>query len=256
MSIVKEFKKDKLNVKIMDSRDEMGRVAADDAADALRKLLSEKDEVNVIFAAAPSQNETLAHLAEAEGIEWQRVNAFHMDEYIGLAKDAPQGFGNFLAAHFFDLVPLKTVNYLAPDANDPESTCKRYSALLREHPADLILMGIGENGHIAFNDPPVADFHDPKDVKIVELDPVCRNQQVNDGCFASIDLVPTHALSLTIPVFMRAGKLICSVPAPTKAEAVLHTLTNEKCDESCPATSMRLHPDATLYLDPDSAALL
>ena len=118
------------------------------------------------------------------------------------------------------------------------------------------MMGIGENGHIAFNDPPVADFNDPKLVKIVELDPICRQQQVNDGCFASLDLVPTHALSLTIPVFMRANKLICSVPAATKARAVYDTVNNEKCDESCPATAMRMHKDATLYVDPDSAALL
>ena len=256
MAIVKEFKKDNLTVKVMDSRDEMGRVAGEDAANALRALLAEKEEVNVIFAAAPSQNETLATLAAAEGIDWGRVNAFHMDEYIGLAPDAPQGFGNFLAAHFFDLVPLKSVNYLAPDANDPEATCARYTELLEKYPTDMIMMGIGENGHIAFNDPPVANFNDPKLVKIVELDPICRQQQVNDGCFASLDLVPTHALSLTIPVFMRADKLICSVPAATKAQAVYDTVNNEKCDESCPATAMRMHKDATLYVDPDSAALL
>ncbi len=254
--ITREFKKDKLTVKIMDSRLSMGEVAAADAAAYIKELQATKDELNIIFAAAPSQNETLAALVATEGIEWNKINAFHMDEYIGLPKDAPQGFGNFLARAIFDLVPFKSVNYLAPDANDPEATCKRYTELLKAHPVDMIMMGIGENGHIAFNDPPVADFKDTKLVKIVELDPICRQQQVNDGCFASLDLVPTHALSLTIPVFMKAKKLICSVPAPTKADAVYATCNNEEINEKCPATVMRLHNDATMYLDPDSAAKL
>ena len=253
---IKEFKKDRLKVKIADSRAEMGAVAAADAACALRDLLAKKDEVNVIFAAAPSQDDTLYALAEEEGIDWGRVNAFHMDEYIGLAANAPQRFGNYLTEHFFKLVPLKAVYYVAQGPEDPADSCARYTALLEKYPPDMIMMGIGENGHIAFNDPPVADFNDKTLIKPVALDGICRNQQVNDGCFASIDEVPTHALTLTVPVFMRAGKLICSVPAPTKAKAVYAALNNEKIDESCPATVMRKHPDATLYLDPDSAALL
>ncbi len=253
---MKTLKKDNLNVKILGSRAEMGAEAASDAAKALRALLAEKDEVNVVFAAAPSQNETLASLANEPDVDWSRVNAFHMDEYIGLAPDAPQRFGKYLYDHIFGLLPFKSVNYIMPDRDDPEATCREYTALLEKYPPDLIMMGIGENGHIAFNDPPVADFNDPLLIKVVELDPVCRNQQVNDGCFPTIDDVPTHALSLTIPVFMRAGKLVCSVPASTKARAVYDTLNNGKCDESCPATCMRMHGDATLYLDPDSAALL
>ena len=253
---MKTLKKENLFVKILGSRAEMGAAAASDAAKALRLLLEEKDEVNVVFAAAPSQNETLAALVKEPGIDWSRVNAFHMDEYIGLAPDAPQRFGKYLYDHVFGLLPFKSVNYIMPNKDDPEATCREYAALLEKYPPDLIMMGIGENGHIAFNDPPVADFNDPKLIKVVELDPICRNQQVNDGCFPTIDNVPTHALSLTIPVFMRAGKLICSVPASTKARAVYDTVNNEKCDESCPATCMRGHRAATLYLDPDSAALL
>ena len=255
MAIVKEFKKDNLTVKVMDSRDEMGRVAGEDAANALRALLAEKDEVNVIFAAAPSQNETLATLAAAEGIDWGRVNAFHMDEYIGLAPDAPQGFGNFLAAHFFDLVPLKSVNYLAPDANDPEATCARYTELLDMYPTDMIMMGIGENGHIAFNDPPVADFNDPFLVKKVELDEICRNQQVHDGCFPTLDDVPKYAITLTVPALTSAKYLICTVPAPTKANAVKAMLYGEY-GEICPATALRRHSGARMFLDRDSAALV
>lgn len=256
MAILREFTKDKLNVKIMSDRDSMGAVAAADAAKTLRTLLAEKDEVNVIFAAAPSQNETLAHLIAEEGIDWTRVNAFHMDEYVGLDSDAPQGFGNFLYEHIFKHLPFKSINYLAPDPADPEASCEKYSALLAEYPVDVVMMGIGENGHIAFNDPPVADFNDEKLVKIVALDPICRQQQVNDGCFASLDLVPTHALTLTVPALTRAKALFCTVPAPTKADAVYAVVNNEKCDETCPATVMRLHDCATMYLEPDSAAKL
>lgn len=254
--VVREFKKDNLTVKIMDSRNAMGEIAAADAAAYIKKLQSEKDELNIIFAAAPSQNETLAALVATEGIEWNKINAYHMDEYIGLSKDAPQGFGNFLDRAIFKLVPFKSVSYLAPGDEDPELTCKKYSELLSAHPIDMILMGIGENGHIAFNDPPVADFNDDKLVKIVELDPICRQQQVNDGCFEKLEQVPTHALSLTIPVFKNAKKLICSVPASTKADAVKATCTNKEINETCPATVMRLHNDATMYLDSDSAAKL
>lgn len=256
MAILKEFKKDKLTVKIMDNRDTMGAVCAHDAAKLIRELLSEKEEINVIFAAAPSQNETLSHLIDEKDIDWTRVNAFHMDEYIGLPKDAPQGFGNFLNEHIFKHLPFKSVNYLAPYINDPEGSCERYSRLLRKFPTDIVMMGIGENGHIAFNDPPVADFNDAKLVKIVELDPVCRKQQVNDGCFASLDLVPTHALTLTVPALTCAKALFCTVPAPTKAKAVYDTVNNPVCNEQCPATVMRLHDNATMYLEPDSASML
>lgn len=240
----------------MSDRDSMGAVAAHDAAERIRALLAEKDEINIIFAAAPSQNETLAHLIAEEGIDWTRVNAFHMDEYIGLAPDAPQGFGNFLYEHIFRHLPFRSVNYLSPDPDDPESSCERYSELLRRFPTDIVMMGIGENGHIAFNDPPVADFNDGKLVKIVALDPVCRQQQVNDGCFATLDLVPTHALTLTVPALTKAGALFCTVPAPTKADAVYATVNNAECNETCPATVMRLHDNAVMYLEPDSAAKL
>ena len=248
--MAKTFKKDNLTVKAADSRAEMGEIAARDAAEALRALLAKKDEVNVIFAAAPSQNETLAALVKEPGIDWTRVNAFHMDEYIGLASDAPQRFGKYLYDHIFGLVPFKSVNYIRPDV-DPEAACREYTELLTKYPPDMIMMGIGENGHIAFNDPPVADFNDPKLIKVVELDQICRNQQVNDGCFASLDLVPTPAITLTIPTLFGAGHLFCSVPAATKRSAVNLTV-NGKISAQVPATVMRRHPDATLYVDTDS----
>ena len=252
---MKTMQVDKLRVEIYENRTLMGEAAARDIKAKIAELLSEKAEINMIFAAAPSQNDVLKALVEDKSIEWNRVNAYHMDEYIGLDKDAPQGFGNFLKAHIFGLVPFKSVNYIDITATDPEAEAARYGALLDANPTDIVVMGIGENGHIAFNDPPVADFKDGKTVKPVKLDEVCRQQQVNDGCFASIDKVPTHAMTLTVPTLVKAPYLFCIVPAPTKANAVYETL-NGSIDEHCPASVLRTHSNAKLYLDNESSKLL
>jgi len=252
---MKTFQRDLLKVNIYSSRDEMGAAAAADIKAAILSALSEKETINMIFAAAPSQNEVLANLASDKEIPWGRVNAFHMDEYIGLDKDDPQGFGNFLREHIFGIAPFKSVNYIRIDEPDVDGECERYSALLRENPVDIVVLGIGENGHIAFNDPPFADFSDQRLVKPVKLDEVCRNQQVNDGCFASLDDVPTHALTLTVPALMSGKELYCIVPALTKARAVCATV-NGQITPDCPASVLRTHSCATLYLDPDSASLL
>lgn len=252
---MKNFKVNKLDVKIFENREIMGQNAAADIKARFAALLSEKDEINVIFAAAPSQNDVLLSLVNDKEIEWNRINAYHMDEYIGLDKTAPQGFGNFLREHIFGLVPFKSVNYINCEAKDPEAEAERYGKLLVDNPTDVVVMGIGENGHIAFNDPPVADFKDPKVVKPVKLDEVCRNQQVNDGCFKTINEVPTHALTLTVPTLVKAPYLFCIVPAPTKAKAVYETL-NGSIDEHCPASILRLQDNAILYLDDKSSALL
>ena len=243
-----------LDVKVCATRDEMGAAAAKRAGDILRKVLSEKEEANVIFAAAPSQNETLAHLVEERGIDWTRVNAFHMDEYVGLPFGHPARFSQYLAEHIFDLVPFRRVFRLGEGNGTPEEECRRYEELLKEYPTDLVCLGIGENGHIAFNDPGVADFRDPVLVKLAALDDVCRQQQVNDGCFPTIDDVPTHALTLTIPALTAAKHLVCTVPGKTKTAAVTETVLGREISERCPATIMRRHPSATLYCDYDSAA--
>ncbi len=252
---MKTFKKDNLTVEVYENRTLMGEAAARDIKACFKKLLSEKEEINVIFAAAPSQNDVLKALVEDKEIEWNRVNAYHMDEYIGLDKDAPQGFGNFLKAHIFGLVPFKSVNYIDITTTDPEKEANRYGKILEENPTDVVIMGIGENGHIAFNDPPVADFKDSKVVKPVKLDEVCRQQQVNDGCFESIDKVPTHAMTLTVPTLVKAPNLFCIVPAPTKANAVYETLYGT-IDEHCPASILRLQENAKLYLDDKSSTLI
>jgi glucosamine-6-phosphate deaminase len=249
------MKVDKLSVNIYDTRAEMGAAAAKDIKNKFCELLETKPQINVIFAAAPSQNEVLASLVADKDIDWSRINAYHMDEYIGLDADAPQGFGNFLREHIFDRVSFASVNLIDVTAKDADAEAARYGAMLDRNPADVVVMGIGENGHIAFNDPPVADFADPKTVKAVALDEICRNQQVNDGCFSSIKQVPTHALTVTVPALARAPYLFCIVPAPSKAWAVKETLTGS-IDEHCPASILRTHKSAVLYLDRDSAALL
>lgn len=248
------MKVDNLTVKKFETRAEMGAVAAADITAAINALLAKKTEINMIFAAAPSQNDVLQSLVESN-VDWSRVNAFHMDEYIGLPRTAPQGFGNFLVDHIFGKVPFKSVNLINCAAEDAQAECDRYEAMLKANPVDIIILGIGENGHIAFNDPWVANFNDDRLVKIVELDDVCRQQQVNDGCFATIGDVPKTAMTLTCPVFIHAPQLFCIVPAITKAKAVKRTLEGA-INEECPATVLRNHPDAVLYLDAASASLL
>lgn len=252
---MKTMKKDLLTVNIYKTRDEMGKAAGADIKVKILELLSKKETINMIFAAAPSQNEVLAFLAVDPEIPWNRVNAFHMDEYIGLPADAPQGFGNFLKNAIFGRAPFKSVNYIDISAPDAECECERYASLLAANPTDIVVMGIGENGHIAFNDPPVADFADKKMVKPVQLDEVCRNQQVNDGCFKTIDDVPKTAITLTVPTLFAGDHLFCIVPAKTKANAVRATIEDE-IGEHCPATILRRHASAILYLDGDSSALL
>ena len=255
MALLKTVKSGKLTTKVYDTRAEGGKDAAREGAAMIRKLLAEKEYVNIIFAAAPSQNDTLASLAKEEGIDWSRVRAFHMDEYVGFGKEKEQSFGYYLREHIFGLLPFGEVQYIHGDAENPEKECERYAELLTKYPTDIVFLGIGENAHIAFNDPWIADFHDPKLVKLVPLDEVCRNQQVHDGCFPTLADVPTHAFSLTVPALLKAGHLYCTVPCATKAEAVYNTV-NAPIGEDYPATGMREHADATMYCDKDSGAKL
>ena len=253
---MREFRKDKLHVKVCADRAELGRVAGADAADAIRAALRAASEARVIFAAAPSQNETLAALVAAPNLDWSRVVAFHMDEYVGLPIGSTARFSYYLKKHCFELVPLKDVYYIDEERNDDLPTIlERYENLLQAAPIDVVVMGIGENGHVAFNDPPVADFHDPVLMKKVQLDLVCRTQQVHDGCFASLEDVPRYALTLTISALCRAAHMFCTVPAATKAQAVYDTI-HLPINECVPATILRTHPHSVLYCDPDSARLL
>jgi glucosamine-6-phosphate deaminase len=249
------FVVDQLNVEIHANRQALGRAAGAAAADQLRSVLARQDGARVIFACAPSQDETLEELMSQPGISWDRVTAFHMDEYVGLSAGHPASFRRYLREHVTSRTRFRAVNELGGDARDPGAECARYAALLAAAPIDLVCLGIGENGHLAFNDPPVADFDDPLRVKRVMLDEACRAQQVNDGCFMSLGDVPREALSLTIPALLSGAHLVCSVPGPRKASAVRATLRGPVVT-ACPASVLRRHAGATLYLDRDSASHL
>ncbi|MBE7169321.1 MAG: glucosamine-6-phosphate deaminase [Williamsia sp.] len=252
---MKEFLVEKMRVRIYANRQQLGKAAAAEAARRIIDLLLSQEEISIIFAAAASQHEFLQALAEEPGIEWQRVSAFHMDEYRGLPPSHPQRFGNFLQEKIFGRLPFKQVFYLNESGHDDPQECDRYAALLEQYKPAITCMGIGENGHLAFNDPHVANFHDPALVKIVDLDEACKHQQVNDGCFPSIAEVPSYAYTLTIPALMQADHIFCMVPGKNKAPAVRNTL-NEAISEQHPATILREHQGAILFLDEDSAGLL
>lgn len=247
--------KDCLSIRLFDTRNELGLTAAADVSAKIRKLLEQKETIRMVFAAAPSQSEFLQALSADASIDFSRITAFHMDEYIGLDPDAPQGFGNFLKEHIFSRAPFQKVHYLNGQARDIAGECERYAALLSEAPLDIICMGIGENAHIAFNDPGEARFDDPLLVKEVQLDITCRQQQVNDGCFAKLSDVPTRAMTLTIPALTREGAIFCMVPASTKANAVYSILSGE-VEEAYPASILRTCPGAILYVDSQSGARL
>ena len=253
MSILKEIKKEKLEIKILDTRETMGALAAKEKGERIVELQRQKEEVNIIFAAAPSQNEVLENLIKNTNIDWAKINGFHMDEYIGLSPDAPQLFSNFLKDRLFDRVPFRAVYYINGGAEDIEKECERYTKLLNQHPVDIVCLGIGENGHIAFNDPDVAKFNDLKVIKCVKLDEICRQQQVNDGCFKQLSDVPREALTLTIPTLMSGKHMFCSVPAKTKADAV-NGMVNGTVTEKCPASILRTHESTVLYCDKDSGS--
>lgn len=251
---IKEITRDNLKVKIFETRSSMGTDAAKVISEKIGQLLKEKDYINIVFAAAPSQNDFLDSLKE-KNIEWDRINAFHMDEYVGLDKDAPQLFGNYLREKLFSKVPFREIHYLRGDVDDLEQECNRYTELLERYPTDIVILGIGENTHIAFNDPHVADFDDPKVVKIIDLDEKNRNQQVDPDdkiCFDTLDEVPTHAITLTVPALFKAKYAYAIAPGKNKAEAIAHTL-NDPIQENYPSTILRKHPKAVLYIDKDSA---
>jgi glucosamine-6-phosphate deaminase len=244
-----------LEVVVEPDRESAGKTAAEFVEKTLVNTLRQKDRLRVVFAAAPSQNEMLAHLTTKTGIDWTRIDAFHMDEYLGLPAGAPQLFSSYLHTHLFSKVHFHRVFLIDGQAPDAEQECARYAALLGEAGIDLVCMGIGENGHIAFNDPPVADFADPRTVKVVRLEERCKHQQVHDGCFPSVDLVPENAITVTIPALMSAACLSIVVPGPAKAEGVRQSLEGP-LSTVCPASIIRTHGCAKLYLDRDSASLL
>lgn len=231
------------------TRAAMGQRAGAHAAQVLKDALRGAGRVSVMLAAAPSQSATLAALAAAEGIDWDRVDLFHMDEYVGLGPGAPQSFATWLDENFVRHVPGAAFHRIDP-GGDPEAEAARYRALLGTDPFALVLLGLGVNGHLAFNDPP-ADFADPQSVRIVRLDEISRRQQVDEGHFATMGDVPATALTVTIPRLLNAATVIGSVPGTAKRTAVAQTL-HEPIGPMHPGTALRTHPDSTLYIDAEA----
>lgn len=249
-----EFQTGNLLVKIFENKNELGKAAAESVAGRLNKTVAEKGFANLILATGASQFEFLEHL-QKQKIDWKKITVFHLDEYMGMSITHPASFRKYLKERILDKVQPKKVYYLEGDADDIEAEVKRYEELLKNHPVDIACIGIGENGHIAFNDPPVADFNDTKLVKVVELDEACRKQQLGEGWFPTFDDVPAQALSLTIPAIMRCKHINCVVPDERKAEAIHNTL-NAEVSTNCPATILRTHSDTILYLDEGAASKL
>ncbi len=251
----KSFVIDRLQVHVFPDRAAMGAAAGHRAAEILRLALREHGGARIIVASAPSQDELIASLAAAPGIDWSRVTIFHMDEYVGLPATHPAAFRHYQQAHLLSRVRPAAFQGIRGESTDAEAECARYAAMLTAAPIDLVCLGIGENGHIAFNDPPVVDFADPRVAKVVTLDEVCRQQQVNDGCFPNLEAVPRRAITLTCPALMAGRALVCVVPGPRKAAAVAAALGGE-ITTACPASILRRHSAAELFVDASAAANL
>jgi glucosamine-6-phosphate deaminase len=233
----------------------MARHAAVTAAGAIRSSIATRGRANVMFASGASQLAFLVELAQLPDVDWGSVTGFHMDEYVGVAGDAPESFARYMRERIVEPLHPGEFHYLDGAARDPEAECARYTALLADHPLDLCCLGIGENGHLAFNDPPVADFTDPLTVKVVELDDACKRQQVGEGHFPSIGAVPPYAMTVTIPALLRATVALTIVPESRKAVAVRDALDGP-VSTRCPASILQRTAHAVVYLDRDSAALL
>lgn len=250
----KELIIENIPVGIYNHPKEMGQAAADFVERTLKEAIAQKGGANLILATGSSQFTFLESLKERD-IDWKKITVFHLDEYKGISDQHPASFRKYLKERILEEVAPKKVFYLNGDAEDLEQEILRYTKELRKHSIDLACIGIGENGHIAFNDPPVADFNDPEWVKLVTLDEACKKQQTGEGWFPTLDDVPDQALTLTIPAILNCNTISCVVPDQRKAEAVRNTLYNE-ISTDCPATILRKHPKTRIFLDSGSASKL
>jgi glucosamine-6-phosphate deaminase len=251
----KTFTVDALSVRVHVTQEQLAADAARMAQEHLQAVLAAKRAARVILASATSQVQFLAALVARRDLDWSKLTLFHMDEYLGLADDHPASFRRFLRERVAGFVRPQAFYYIEGDALEPLKECERYTRLLRAAPIDLCCLGIGENGHVAFNDPPVADFRDPQTVKLVKLDLPCRQQQVGEGCFPNVEAVPQYAFTLTVPALCAASRLLCVVPEKRKAQPVRNALQGP-LSPACPASFLRTQAHATLFLDADSASLL
>jgi glucosamine-6-phosphate deaminase len=245
---------DALAVYVHPGPDALARAAADEAATVIREAVTARGVAHAMFATGNSQLAFVDSLVSRSDVPWADTVVFHMDEYVGVGPDHPAGFRRWIRERIVELVHPRAAHYL-DGLVEPGAECDRYAGLLHSHPLDLCCLGIGENGHLAFNDPPVADFEDPLDVKVVELDSACRLQQVHEGHFSALDGVPTHAVTVTIPALLRAGRVLAVVPEERKAVPVAAALLGPVTTD-CPASALRREPRAALHLDPGSAGSL
>lgn len=254
---MKEWRVEELTVRVYDSVDALAAGAARDAGAILRAALDERGHANLMLATGTSQLTFLSRLVDHEGtdVDWSRVTGFHMDEYVGLPPTHPASFQRYMRERVVTRLPFGAFHYIDGTARDPDAEAARYARLLEEHPVDLCCLGIGENGHLAFNDPPVADFDDPLVVKVVDLDERCKLQQVGEGHFATPADVPPRAITVTVPGLLRARHTLAIVPEARKAEPVRAALEGP-LGTDCPASILRRQSTATLYLDTGSASLL
>jgi glucosamine-6-phosphate deaminase len=249
------FRVGTLKFEVYESREAAGRAAALAAAEAMRSALNSEHDVGVIFATGASQLSMLAALTSMEDVPWNRVVGFHMDEYENIAADHFASFRRYLRHELTGKVPIKEFHEVNGSSADVDGTCSDYATKLRAANPQLCLLGIGENGHLAFNDPNLCDFNDPLDVRLVTLDHDCRAQQVAEGWFLDVESVPTHAITLTIPSLIRVPKLIVSVPGIRKAN-IIRKVIEDSISVACPATLLKTHPNATVYLDDESSYAL
>jgi glucosamine-6-phosphate deaminase len=250
---VERFQTGKVNIEVHPTREDMGSAAAKAAGEALKKLAQARECIGVIFATGASQIHTLRALVNTPSLPWHKVYGFHMDEYIGLSMDHRASFRRYLRERLTQRVRMREFFEIEGMQRNPEQVCREYAEMVRSTQPQLCFLGIGENGHLAFNDPGDADFNDPVDMKIVHLDAMCRQQQVAEGWFQTVQEVPELAMTLTIPALLRVPKLIVSVTGPRKADIVRRSL-EEPITSLCPATILRNHPDATIFLDHEAAA--
>ncbi len=240
-------------VRVERDADGLAAAAAVEAAGIVQARLAAAPRAHVMFASGDSQLRFLECLARIRDVDWARVVGFYMDEYVGIGPDAPASFARYMRERVVEPLGVGEFHALRGDAPDPVAECARYAALLDAHPLDLCCLGIGENGHLAFNDPPVADFADPLTVKVVRLDDACKRQQVGEGHFPDVGAVPPEAMTVTIPALLRAARVIAVVPDARKAAPVRDALEGP-VDPACPASILQRCDHASIYLDPPSAA--
>jgi glucosamine-6-phosphate deaminase len=241
-----------MSVHVHDDVHQLAAAAAAEASDVLRDAIAARGVAHAMFASGNSQVLFLECLTTTPELDWARVVGFHMDEYRGIDDRHPASFRRYMREHITDRVALGAFHEIHGDADDPLEECDRYAGLLGAQPLDLCCLGVGENGHLAFNDPPVAEFTDPRDVKVVELDRACREQQVGEGHFPTVDDVPREAITVTIPALLRARRVLAIVPEARKREPVERALHGPVAT-ACPASILRTRDNVTLHLDRASA---